>query len=54
MANNLNINFGKAVVNQILYVMRSNKIRNIQTHNVECFFPRILQLILNDVLTSEE
>ena len=54
IANNLNINFGKIVVNQILYVMRLNEIINIETHNVEYFFPRILQLILNDVLTLEE
>ena len=54
IANNLNIKFGKVVVNQILHVMGSNEIINIQTHSVECFFPRFLQLILNDVLTSEK
>ena len=28
--------------------------RNILEHNVDCFFPRFLQLILNDFLTADE
>ena len=54
IANNLNINFGKLVLIQILHVMGPIGFRNIQTQSVDCFYPRFLQLILNDVLTSEE
>ena len=54
IANNLNINFGKAILIQILHVMGPIGFRYIQTESVDCFHPRFLQLILNDVLTSEE
>ena len=54
VAHNLSINFGKLILDQIIMVMGPPGYRDIQTLNVECFYPRFLQLILNDLLTDEE
>lgn len=54
VANNCVINFGKLLLNQLLYVMGPLEDRNLQVYDVECCFPRFLQLILNDLTTEDE
>lgn len=54
VANNCRINFGKLLMNQLLYVLGPVEDRNLQVTNVECYFPRFLQLVLNDLTSNEE
>lgn len=54
VAYNLNINFGKLIMEQILDKMGDVDERDIMKNDVHCFYPRFLQLILDDVLTDEE
>ena len=54
VAHNREINFGRIIISMILTRMGPLDKRNILEHNVDCFFPRFLQLILNDFLTADE
>ena len=54
VAHNREINFGRIVISMILTRMGPLDKRNILEYNVDCFFPRFLQLILNDLLTADE
>ena len=54
VAHNREINFGRIIISMILTRMGPLDKRNILEHNVDCFFPRFLQLILNDFLTAAE
>ena len=54
VAHNRDINFGRIVISMILTRMGPLDKRNILEYNVDCFFPRFLQLILNDFLTTDE
>ena len=54
VAHNREINFGRMVISMILTRMGPLDKRNILEYNVDCFFPRFLQLILNDFLTADE
>lgn len=54
VANNLRINYGKLLVEQILIAMGPLEYRDIQSYDVECLYPRFLQLVLNAVLTRED
>ena len=54
VAHNLSINFGKAIMEQILIRMGSLDSRNLDNNDVQCYYPRFLQLVLDDVLTEEE
>ncbi|KAK1401134.1 hypothetical protein POM88_000739 [Heracleum sosnowskyi] len=53
IANNRHINIGKLVIDQIIMCMGLLDERT-GIDNVLCFYPRFLQLILNDVLTDDE
>lgn len=39
---------------KFLSVIGPLDVRNLQLRNVECLFPRFLQLVLNDICTNEE
>ena len=54
VAHNREINFGRIIISMILTRMGPLDKRNILEHNVDCFFPRFLQLILNYFLTADE
>ncbi|KAK1402381.1 hypothetical protein POM88_001986 [Heracleum sosnowskyi] len=53
IANNRHINIGNLVIDQIILCMGPLEDRTCMD-DVLCFYPRFLQLILNDVLTAEE
>ncbi|KAK1384173.1 hypothetical protein POM88_021908 [Heracleum sosnowskyi] len=53
IANNRHINIGRLVIDQIILCMGPLDERTC-IDDVLCFYPRFLQLILNDVFTAEE
>ncbi|KAK1363913.1 hypothetical protein POM88_039474 [Heracleum sosnowskyi] len=53
IANNRHINIGRLVIDQMIPCMGPLDERTC-IDDVICFYPRFLQLILNDVLTAEE
>ena len=54
IAHNREINFGWILISMIITRMGSLEKHDILENQVDCFFPRFLQLILNDFLTVEE
>ncbi|KAK1405666.1 hypothetical protein POM88_005271 [Heracleum sosnowskyi] len=54
IANNRHINIGRLVIDQVILCMGPLDERTGINEDVLCFYPRFLQLILNDVLTDDE
>ncbi|KAK1372978.1 hypothetical protein POM88_029171 [Heracleum sosnowskyi] len=54
IATNRHINIGRLVIDQVILCMRPLDERTCMNEDVLCFYPRFLQLILNDVLTDNE
>ncbi|KAK1392060.1 hypothetical protein POM88_011116 [Heracleum sosnowskyi] len=54
IANNRHINIGRIVIDQVVMCMGPLDERTGINEDVLCFYPRFLQLILNDVLTDDE
>ncbi|KAK1360967.1 hypothetical protein POM88_045441 [Heracleum sosnowskyi] len=54
IANNRHINIGRLLIDQVILCMGPLDERTSITDDVLCFYPRFLQLILNDILTDDE
>ncbi|KAK1372290.1 hypothetical protein POM88_028483 [Heracleum sosnowskyi] len=54
IANNRHINIGRLLIDQVILCMGPLDERTCITDDVLCFYPRFLQLILNDILTNDE
>ncbi|KAK1372441.1 hypothetical protein POM88_028634 [Heracleum sosnowskyi] len=54
IANYRHINIGRLVIDQVILCMGPLDERTGINENVLCFYPRFLQLILNDILTDDE
>ncbi|KAK1383214.1 hypothetical protein POM88_020949 [Heracleum sosnowskyi] len=54
IANNRHINIGRLLIDQVILCMGPLDDRTSIDDDVLCFYPRFLQLILNDILTDDE
>ncbi|KAK1396967.1 hypothetical protein POM88_006830 [Heracleum sosnowskyi] len=54
IANNRHINIGRLLIDQVIICMGPLDERTSIDDDVLCFYPRFLQLILNDILTDDE
>lgn len=54
VAHNRKINYGKILIRLMINKMTKSRDMNILESKVECYYPRFLQLILNDLLSGEQ
>ncbi|KAK1389921.1 hypothetical protein POM88_018099 [Heracleum sosnowskyi] len=54
LARELDINYGRIVLSEIVAAMRSPQSRDLNTTDVVCWFPRFLQLLINALIPKDD
>ncbi|KAK1389933.1 hypothetical protein POM88_018111 [Heracleum sosnowskyi] len=54
LARELDINYGRIILSEIIGTMGSPESRDLNTTDVVCWFPRFLQMLMNDLIPKDD